>query len=261
MPTTRQRARGERLKLREAFRTSKTLERHYTSALVQVGQQVGKLVHGLAYKGKITDLDALESALTHYSNALTPWANAVVGRMQSYAASQNLLAWKAIGREIGRNLRREVEEAPIAVPLARLRMEHVGLITSLPREAAIRVADLAQSALYSGRRAEDIARDIMDQGNVSVGQARRLARTAASTTASNLTQVRAVAIGSEGYMWRGVMDSVERKMHVALQDKFIPWNQPPVAGKGKGGIDVRYHAGCGPNCRCWPEPVLPEIIQ
>lgn len=260
MPTKRQLAAADRLRIRENFRVAKVLEKQFASALVGIGRMCGQLVNGFIERGKVTDVPSLKASLDNYANAISPWAEAVVKRMQQQAALRDMTAWRRLGASIGRNLQREVEDVNIGGPLLQLRIEHVQLIKSIPFDAAQRVSELAMGALYSGRRAEDITDEILKQGRVSIGKARTLARTAVSTTASNLTMVRAVHIGSEGYFWRGIMDSDERKMHVALEGKFIDWQRPPVAGKGKGGVDMRYHAGCGPNCRCYCDPVIPDVI-
>jgi len=136
--------------------------------------------------------------------------------------------------------------------------EQVDLITSLPREAAERVHELTLKNITSGMRPETLAKEILRTGDVTVSRAVLIAVTETSRTASLLTQVRAMNIGAEGYIWRTAKDADVRPEHRALEGKFVRWNDPPIAGKGKGGADQHYHAGQGPRCRCWMEPVLPD---
>jgi uncharacterized protein with gpF-like domain len=37
-----------------------------------------------------------------------------------------------------------------------------------------------------------------------------------------------------------------------MEGKFVTWDDPPTLDGMKG------HAGQFPNCRCYPEPVIPE---
>ena len=79
-----------------------------------------------------------------------------------------------------------------------------------------------------------------------------LARTAVSSTAEALVETRAKSIGSVGYVWRTARDGDVRPSHKAMEGKFVAWNDPPTLD------GYRAHAGCFANCRCRPEPVLPE---
>ncbi|MEG2569432.1 MAG: phage head morphogenesis protein, partial [Acinetobacter sp.] len=66
------------------------------------------------------------------------------------------------------------------------------------------------------------------------------------------TQARAVNLGSEGYIWRD-SDRVDvRPSHHAMNGKFVYWDKPPTLDRLTG------HAGCLPNCYCYPEPVIPD---
>jgi hypothetical protein len=37
-----------------------------------------------------------------------------------------------------------------------------------------------------------------------------------------------------------------------MEGKFVKWDEPPILDKMQG------HAGGFPNCRCWPDPEIPE---
>lgn len=130
--------------------------------------------------------------------------------------------------------------------------EQVALIKSLPIEAAQRVHALTIEGLENGTRAAEIAKEIRRSGEVSESRANLIARTEVSRTASALTQARAQHIGSEGYIWRTSGDSDVRHSHAQMNGRFVRWDSPPTLDGMTG------HAGEYPNCRCYPEPVIPE---
>nr|WP_246374794.1 phage minor head protein [Pseudochelatococcus contaminans] len=130
--------------------------------------------------------------------------------------------------------------------------EQVRLITSLPSEAAQRVHDLTIEGITQGTRASEIAKKIMEAGDVTASRANMIARTEVSRTATLLTQARAEYVGSDGYIWRTSGDSDVRPSHKAMNGKFVRWSELPELDGMVG------HAGALPNCRCYPEPVIPD---
>ncbi|MGN5479510.1 phage minor head protein [Cupriavidus basilensis] len=60
-----------------------------------------------------------------------------------------------------------------------------------------------------------------------------------------------MSIGSPGYFWRTSGDKDVRDSHRDMEGKFVEWDKPPTLDGMTG------HAGCFPNCRCYPEPALP----
>jgi len=198
----------------------------------------------------------LQMILQHYSNVLRPWAISVAGRMQAQVDKRDVAAWEELARTMGRTLRGRVLRANTVGPLQEALAQQVDLITSLPTEAAERVQELTVQALFEAQRAEPIAQQILKSGQVAVNRARTIARTEVARTASMLTQVRAEFIGSEGYIWRTSGDSDVRPLHKKLEGKFIRWDDPPIVGEN----GERAHAGQIYNCRCWPEPVIPDLV-
>ncbi|MCY1351943.1 phage head morphogenesis protein, SPP1 gp7 family [compost metagenome] len=112
--------------------------------------------------------------------------------------------------------------------------------------------DLTLQGIEDSTRANEIAKEIQRSGEVATSRAQLIARTEVSRTAATLTEARAKATGSEGYIWRTAHDGTVRSSHKAMEGKFVPWSTPPTLDKLTG------HAGCLPNCRCWPEPVIPK---
>lgn len=241
---------------RERFNRARKAEITYSRQLVHIGRNVGQIIKGFGPTGEITDMPGLMTALERYADVLRPWAVQVTARMQTQVARRDSLAWVTLGRTIGRELRKEIEQAPIGAALRDVMAEQVHLITSIPTEAAQRVHQLTIQGITGGRRAAEVQAEILYSTHVAVSRAKTIARTEVARTASVLTQVRAQHIGSEGYLWRTAEDTDVRKLHAKLEGRFVPWNRPPVAGSQ----GERAHAGQIYNCRCWPEPVLPDTI-
>jgi SPP1 gp7 family putative phage head morphogenesis protein len=169
-------------------------------------------------------------------------------------AARDAKALFEVGREMGRNLRQEIATAPTGAAMTKALADQVYLITSLPREAAERVHKMTTEALSTGRRAADIAGEILETGEVSRNRATLIARTEVSRTASELTAARAQHIDSDGYIWRTVGDADVRPLHRKLNGKFFKWNEPPVTGsQGERSLPGAIY-----NCRCYPEVVIPE---
>lgn len=167
---------------------------------------------------------------------------------------RNERTWFEVSKEMGRALRMEIAYAPTGQVFTMLLADQVDLIKSIPLEAAQRVHELTTEGLVTGERAKTIAAEIMRTEQVSASKAMTIARTEVARASSTLTEARATFIGSEGYIWRTSGDGDVRPTHRAMNGKFVPWNKPPVTDKGL----APYHAGCGPNCRCYPDPVIPD---
>ena len=196
--------------------------------------------------------DSLRQALNRYADMLDDWASSVARRMLADVAARDERAWMAVSREMGAGIGRIVKETPIGEAMQTKMAEQVGLIKSLPREAAERVHRLVIEGQETGTRAEVVAREIMRTGEVTKARANLIARTEIGRAASTLTQVRAEAVGSVGYIWRTSRDSDVRPSHKRMEGRFVAWDDPPDLDGLTG------HAGALPNCRCYAEPVIPD---
>lgn len=244
-------------KARMRFARSSTAESRYERELSAAARQIGQIIRGLAPNGIIADFPALRDSLERYSEALGPWARAVSEGMHARVAKRDVLSWVELSREMGRELRQQIQRAPVGRAMRMALSEQVVLIKSLPREAAERVHRLTTEAITAGTRADEVAREILRSGEVTVSRARLIARTEVARTASLLVQSRSEHVGSTHYIWRTVMDGRVRKTHKHLEGKVISWDFPPVA-EASG---LRYHAGQGPNCRCFAEPIIPREVK
>lgn len=194
------------------------------------------------------------AALEGYAELIHPWAVSVANYLLADVSRRNMKAWEEHGREMGRALRTEIQYAPTGMVYTALMDEQVRLIKSLPLKAAERVHDLVINGRIQGKRYEEVAGAIMDTGKVSDARAVLIARTESSRAAVGLTQARAMFAGSEGYIWRTVGDADVRTEHQKMEGRYVRWDTPPKTDKSL----PPYHAGCGPNCRCYPDPVLPN---
>lgn len=256
--TKRQDAARQRQLARQRFARARVVEHSFAQQLSAVGRQVGQLIKGIAPHGVVPPDRRVELhvMLQQYSQVLRPWATAVTARMQAQVSQRDTQAWEQLASSMGKSLRRAILGAPVLEVMRNRLAEQVHLITSLPIEAGQRVQDLTVQAMLESRRADEIAQAILRSGQVAANRARLIARTEVARTASVLTQVRAEYIGSQGYIWRTSDDAAVRSLHKKLEGRFIPWNKPPVSGEN----GERAHAGQIYNCRCWPEPVVPDVI-
>jgi SPP1 gp7 family putative phage head morphogenesis protein len=228
-------------------------ETQFARNLRAVAKHVGSLVshydpadpHSLAQ---------LQHELSRYAYIIEPWAKRTAQRMLLEVSSRDKKAWSEYALTMSREVHREIEDAPTGHVLRRLLGEQVKLITSLPTEAGQRVHKLTLEALSTGARASEIAKEIARSGEVTASRANLIARTEVAKTASSLVQARSEFVGSEGYIWRTAKDSDVRPSHKKMEGKFVRWDDPPALDKMTG------HAGHFPNCRCYPEPVIPDDL-
>ena len=64
-----------------------------------------------------------------------------------------------------------------------------------------------------------------------------------------LNQLRQQDLGIERYIWRSQDDSKVRESHSEYDDRVFRWDEPPAGG----------HPGQAHNCRCYAEPVSPDV--
>jgi len=233
------------------FVKAKKLEAQYAARLRKVARFVGEIINGFP-PGDPAALPAIDAVLKRYSDTIRTWAQAVAARMVSEVAARDERDWKTVTKEMSAGLRQELRKAPTGEAMKAILDDQVKLITSLPTEAAKRVHRLTLEGLEDSKRASEIAKEIMRSGEVSKSRANLIARTEVARTASTLTQVRAQAVGSTHYIWRTAGDSDVRDSHRKMNGKVVAWDDPPTLDGLTG------HAGALPNCRCYPEPVIPD---
>ncbi len=237
------------------FARSRKVESEYAAKLKQVARQIGEIVKGFA-PGTLEDFFQLRLALTRYTELLTPWARKMASRIVEEISRKDASAWIEHGRSMGRELAKEIQQAPTGEVMRKMMGEQVELITSLPRDAAERVHKLTLEGIAGGGRAEAIAEEIERTGHVTRSRAMLIARTETARTASLLTQARAQYVGSTHYVWRSAEDADVRPLHRKLNGKVFAWDDPPVSGES----GERSIPGAIYNCRCYPEPIVPDLV-
>lgn len=231
---------------------SRKVERQYAIQLKKVARHVGDIVNGYVSDDPEA-LAGLRAALDRYAVAITPWARATAARMVNEVAAKNRRSWAAITRKMSKELRREIDNAPTGIAMRALLEEQVSLITSLPRDAGKRVHELTIKGLETGTRFNSIVPEIMRSGEVTKSRAVLIARTETARTASVLTETRARYVGSTEYIWWTAGDSDVRPTHKVLNGRTFAWDHPPECDPGH-----RAHPGQIFNCRCFPEPIIPD---
>lgn len=242
------------LNQRRIWQSARRAESSYRRALRGVAAQVGKLVEGLAPLGIIGEhWRRITAILDRYAETIVPWAEAVGARMLEDVSKRDEQAWAKHSNTIGRVLRKELRTAPTGTIMRAMLDEQVALITSLPREAAMRVQKLAIEEVTNGTRGEDIRKMIMRTGHVTASRAETIARTEVGRVTSMLTQVRAEHLDSVAYEWDTAGDADVRESHKKMQGQIVRWDTPPTLDNLTG------HAGALPNCRCIAIPILPRL--
>nr|WP_249213769.1 phage minor head protein [Tatumella sp. JGM130] len=191
--------------------------------------------------------------LDAYSQIIDGWANRIAQTFASGVLRENDKQWRQMSREIHHGLKDIVDDTPIGDVMRSIVNEQVKYMKSLPIEAADRVYDIqnrAIEAVVNGERASVLQKEIMRTGEVAESRAKLIARTEIGRANGALTQARALSVGSVGYIWRTAHDSDVRHSHKEMEGKFVAWDRPPTLDGLTG------HAGCVPNCRCYPEVVF-----
>lgn len=243
---------SENRRERETFAFSRRAEAGYAVQLRKIARQVGELVRGFnmdepGFSTKVS------SVLMQYSEMIKPWAKTTAMRMVHEVARRDERVWSDLSQQMGASLKSEVARAPIGLALQKYLNEQVSLITSLPVEAAERVHRLTLERLSSTGRAKEVSKEILRTAEVTASRATLIARTEVARTASGLTMVRAQHVGSKGYIWRTSRDADVRPSHRVMEGVYVDWNKPPRLQDG-----TVTHAGMIYNCRCHPEPVIPD---
>ncbi len=238
---------------RTFFYQARAAEHDYARNLRGLARQVGNIVQGMAPDASARQLPKLVDYLMKYAEIIEPWAASVATYMLADVWRRDKAMWFKHSAKIGAALKREIEHAPTGELLRKLQKEQVKLIKSIPQDAAKRVSEYAVKSRIAGARHEDLAKALREQGGVSANKAKLIARTESSRAAANLVQARAIYAGSPGYYWRTSRDKNVRESHVKMEGVYVEWSRPPKTDKS---LDP-YHAGCGPNCRCFAEPVFP----
>ena len=242
------------------FNRSKGIQATSERALRSIAREVGKLIKGYSPDDPVSE-QSLNQALKSYSEIIGPWALHVVNNVIQAVDSQDKFAWRQHSKNMSLALRNELQNAPVGDTVKDLFQQNVTLIKSIPLQAAERVHKLIQENMMQSKRASDVAKKIMETEYVTKNRATLIARTEIAKASLALTQARALYVGSDGYIWHTSGDLIVRKSHRAMNGKFCRWDSPPLINEGTDEKPNMIAHGPGEiwNCRCFPEPILPDI--
>lgn len=244
------------------WRLAKIAEAAYAIKLRKVATQIGTLVHGFVQPGDDNSLIEMATrayaTLLKYADILDPWAKAAAQQVIAEIAARNRQSWFTLAKEAGGDLQQQILHAPIESVTQQLVRDQVGLIKSIPLEAAQRVQTLAIEGVSSGARYKDIIDEIMRTGEVAKSRATTIARTEVARAGTALTQARSQAVGVTQYQWLTAHDGAVRPDHRILDGKVFNWDSPPISDRRTG---ARAHPGAIYNCRCIAAPIPPPAFD
>ena len=264
MPSRRELQR-QKERAKKRFDVASRVEREYMHQIRDVLRYIDHIVKmtvngDMSANELFSASQRLDLLLGNYAELIRPWAlstaNKMIGRIEKIDEN----SWIQLGRTIGRELRKELNEAPTGHVTQSFLSEQVRLITSLPLEAASRVHQLTLNGITTGERADSIAKRILQTGDVTESRAKLIARTEVARTSSALTMARSEFVGSTHYHWRTSGDFHVRPGHKAMNNKLCEWANPPAVNEGTEAKPriMYHHAGMIWNCRCYPDPVLED---
>jgi SPP1 gp7 family putative phage head morphogenesis protein len=148
--------------------------------------------------------------------------------------------------------------------------ENAALIKSLDDNVTSSVESLVRRGVATGRRHEEIMRELEDGYAVPKRRARLIARDQVSKLNADLAQSRQRDVGIEYYYWetssdervRGSRGEIKAGRHDVLDGKLCRWDDPSVYSDDEGrtwrsrtaiGAYVG-HPGEDYQCRCWARP-------
>lgn len=277
---------ADREKRKNKYKASSAAEREFYRALKKVAEQSGHIVNAYTNGADITNLKKMTKALEDYSQLITPWSRRQSAKLLEAVSKSNFRAYQKQSKAVGKALESGVAKQETGAAAISLLNEQVALIKSLPIEAGLRAQKIAAENYLKGTRFQvdpelvdkflKERRDTIEMHNlfaeqsgtkqfkeemersteVAINRAKLIARTETARANSAFVQARAKSVGATSYIWRTTMDGAERESHAKMNGKIIEYSSPPSLSDGTTG-----HAGTFPNCRCWQDVILPDLID
>lgn len=142
-------------------------------------------------------------------------------------------------------------ERPITDKLDGFARENVELIRTVPERYFDSLRQRVREAFEGGMHPEELAKEFEQRYEVSLSDARRIARDQIGKINGQLNMERQVAMGVTSYLWRSARDNRVRDEHSDRDGKMFRWDDPPEDG----------HPGEPIQCRCFSEPDFSQILQ
>ena len=254
-------------------------ESRFGVQLRHISRQINAIIRGIF--NPIDPYDPgwqpLIDALASYQQLIQPWAEQTVRRMLADVSRRDIAGWHALSKEINVALGATVAQADISNAIRQMYDFQINKILELPANASQRIKDSraisanivaelrspGQAGQVAGRRWSEMVSHIHNTGLVIQSTANTVARTETARAASIIQAVRAEHIGSPGFVWRSVGDKDVRPLHKKLNGHSYSWDfnstdpslpPPPLLDDNKPGLPGTIY-----NCRCWAEPIIPDI--
>ena len=233
------------------FTKVRNAEVWYARQLRAVSRHIGKLAEPFADSTNPSAVAEFERMMQRYSEILHPWAEVQAERLIADVSRRDAMAWFNVARRLGISLRDMIENTPLGQEIRQLLDTQVGLITSLPLDAARRVQEQALGAVTGGLRNVGLRDAIRSTSDVSLSRATLIARTETARAASVISTTRARSIGVTHFIWETARDVDVRPLHQKYQSKIYAYDDPPILDDGRPGLP-----GTIWNCRCWSNPII-----
>lgn len=192
----------------------------------------------------------------------------IAARMVTNTLTWEDKTWRAAARrgsrggEIYQGIQ-EILQTDVGLAYRQAINRNAELISSLPEDIRRHVNEMISDRVIKGERPETIAGMVEKYLPQEVKtRAMLIARTESAKAHSELTRARAQASGMEWYVWHSTHDSRVRKSHAHMDGVICAWNNPPSPEALIGEKSVgTYNPGGIWNCRCFAEPINPDIIR
>ncbi len=147
-------------------------------------------------------------------------------------------------------------EKPIRDKVEGFAALNVNLIKTVPERYFDRLRSDVQQAFETGEHPSTLAERFAKEGEdsvyeISLNDARRIARDQIGKLQAEVNQERQEAMGVEQFVWRTMNDGRVRDEHEELEGEIFPWDAPPA--EGAPGEPIQ--------CRCYAEPVFDQILE
>ncbi len=224
---------------------SKATEQNYIAQLKKIAKHATLLITSHVDEDGI-DLDDTEEIIRvadYYAESLKPWSDKTALQMINATAVTDANAWRSNSEQLGKLMKTLLSPSTIGNRVRELQARNVDIIQSIPREAALRVQDLALKAAVNGERPSTLYDAVMRTGDVTAGRAKMIARTEVANANASINEARATSVGIEMYSWETMEDEIVRPAHQEMQSGIFSYDDPPeVEGEGNHG------PGQFPNC-------------
>lgn len=245
------------------FKPSSKAEADFNRALKKVARVAGHIIESHTEGVTITRANDMQKALQDYAKLIGPWAERQSAKLLNQVQKSNKRAYQRKSTAIATALNHNVAEKDVGDVAARLMIEQVALIQSIPLEAGLRAQKIALEAAIHGNRAapdqgiiDELQKQLGLSTEVATSRAQLIAITETARANASINQARAMAVGSNQYRWHNSGDEAVRHSHKIykgkrLQGRIFSWDDPPTLDDGMTG-----HPGTFPRCRCFAEPVF-----